>query len=62
MKQGVAKSLTRSGHEREAKLDARPCSVKSRSIMQLGKRERNNNELHFSAERTWARASAIGIT
>src|SRR3990167_6690189 len=43
------------GHEREAKFDARPRRIESRSIMQLGKCQRNDNELHFSAARTWAR-------
>jgi hypothetical protein len=30
--------------------------------VQLAKRERNNDQLHFSAARTCARASAIGMT
>jgi hypothetical protein len=29
--------------------------------MQLRERERNNDELHFNAARTCARASSIGI-
>lgn len=50
------------GHERQAKLDIRPCRIESCSVMQLGECGRNNDELHFSAARTWARASEIGIT
>jgi hypothetical protein len=30
--------------------------------VQLAERERNNDQFHFSAARTRARASAIGIT
>jgi hypothetical protein len=40
------------GRECEAELDIRPRCIESRSIMQLGKRGRNNNELHFKAART----------
>lgn len=50
------------GHECKPKLDIRFLRIKNRSIMQLSECERNNDELHFNAARTCARASAIGIT
>ena len=50
------------GHERKPKVDIRSHRIEGRSIMQLGESQWNNNEPHFNAARTWARASAIGIT
>jgi hypothetical protein len=50
------------GEEREAKLGVRGCSIKGGSIVQLVKRKWNNDQPHFKAARTLARASAIGIT
>ena len=50
------------GDEREAKLDIRTRGIEGSGILQLAKRERKNNQLHFSAARTRARASAIGMT
>ena len=50
------------GDEREAKLDIRTRGIEGSGILQLAKRERKNNQLHFKAARTRARASAIGMT
>jgi hypothetical protein len=50
------------GDEREAKLGVRGRSIKGSSIVQLVKRKWNNDQFHFKAARTLARASAIGIT
>jgi len=50
------------GHERKTKLGIRARGIKSGGIVQLAKRERDNDQLHFSAARTWAKASAMGIT
>ena len=49
-------------NEREAKLDNRTRGIEGGGILQLAKRERKNNQLHFKAARTRARASAIGMT
>ena len=50
------------GHECKPKFDIRFRRIENRSIAQLSECERNNDELHFNAARTCARASAIGIT
>ena len=50
------------GEEREAELGIRARSIEGCGIVQLAKRERNNDQLHLSAARTRARASAIGMT
>ena len=50
------------GDEREAKLDIRTRGIEGGGILQLAKRERKNNQLHFRAARTRASASAIGMT
>lgn len=50
------------GNEREAKPGIRACSVKGGSIVQFAKRKRDDDQLHFRAARTLARASAIGMT
>ena len=50
------------GDEREAKRGIRAREIKGGGIVQLAKREGNNDQLHFSAARTRARASAIGLT
>ena len=50
------------GDEREAKLGIRARGIESSRIVQFTKRKRDNDQLHFSAARTLARASAIGIT
>ena len=57
----ICRSLKLS-HECKPKFDIRFRHIENRSIMQLSKCERNNDELHFNAARTCARASAIGIT
>ena len=49
-------------HERKAKLGVRARGIKGGGIVQLAKRKRNNDQLHFSAARTCAKASAMGIT
>jgi len=50
------------GDERQAKLDICTRGIEGGGILQLAKRERKNNQLHFKAARTRARASAIGMT
>ncbi len=40
------------GHECKPEFDIRSCRIERRGIMQLGKRERNNNDSHFNAART----------
>lgn len=40
--------------------DVRARGIERGGIVQLAKRERNNDQLHFSAARTLAKASAIG--
>ena len=50
------------GDERQAKLDICTRGIEDGGILQLAKRERKNNQLHFKAARTRARASAIGMT
>jgi hypothetical protein len=50
------------GDEREAKLSTRSRSIESGSVVQLVKRARDNNQLHFRAARTLASASSIGMT
>ena len=50
------------GDEREAKLGIRARGIESSRIVQFAKRKRDNDQLHFSAARTLARASAIGMT
>jgi len=49
-------------HKRAPKLDIRARCVERRSIVQFRKRGRNDDQLHFNAARTCARASAIGMT
>ena len=48
--------------EGEAEFGIRARGIEGCGIVQLAKRERNNNQLHFSAARTCTRASAMGIT
>ena len=50
------------GEECEAEIGIRARGIEGGGIVQLAKRERNNDQLHFSAARTCARASAIGMT
>ena len=50
------------GDEREAKLGIRARGIESSRIVQFAKRKRDNDQLHFSAARTLAGASAIGMT
>lgn len=50
------------GDEREAKLGIRTRRIEGGGILQLAKRERKNNQLHFRAARIPARASEIGMT
>ena len=50
------------GDEREAKLGIRAQGIKGGGIVQLAKGEWKNDQIHFSAARTLARASAIGMT
>ena len=40
------------GHERKSETDIRSRRIKGRSIMQLGEREWDNDEIHFNAART----------
>ena len=49
-------------HKRETKLDTRLQRIECCCVMQFGERRWSNDELHFSAARTCARASAIGMT
>ena len=50
------------GDEREAKLGICAHGIKGGGILQLAKGEWKNDQIHFSAARTLARASAIGMT
>ncbi len=50
------------GDERETKLDICARGIVGGGILQLAKRERKNDQPHFKAARTRARASAIGMT
>ncbi len=50
------------GDEREPKLDICALSVEGCRVMQFAKRRRNNDQFHFNAARTRARASAMGIS
>ena len=47
--------------ECEPKLLARALRVEGRGVAQLGESRRKDDELHFRAERNWARASSIGM-
>lgn len=49
-------------HKRETKVRVCSRGVEGCGIVQLGKRERNDDQLHFIAVRTCARASAIGMS
>lgn len=62
IRQNAAYGSVKFGEERETELDIRARGIKRGGIAQLGERERNNDQFHFSAARTCARASAIGIT
>jgi hypothetical protein len=62
IRQYVTCSSVNLGEERETKLGIRARGIKGGGILQLAKRERDNDQLHFSAARTLARASAIGMT
>lgn len=48
-------------HKRKSKFDICALGIEGSSVMQLTQRERNDDQLHFNAARTRARASAIGI-
>jgi len=50
------------GHERKTRLGIRAGGMKGGGIAHLAYRERNNDQLHFSAARTCAKASAKGTT
>ena len=50
------------GDKREAKLGIRARGIESSRIVQFAKRKRDSDYLHFSAARTLASASAIGMT
>ena len=62
IRQNAAYGSVKLGEEREPELDVCARGIKCGGIAQLGERERNNDQFHFSAARTCARASAIGIT
>jgi len=62
VRQNAAYGSIKLGEEREAELGIRARGIEGCGIVQLAKRERNNDQLHFSAARTCARASAIGMT
>ena len=48
--------------ERKAQLEVGACRVEGGCVMQLGERSRNDNPFHFSAARTRASASSMGIS
>ncbi len=48
--------------ERKPKLDVCGLGVEGSRVMQFAKRRRNDDQFHFNAARTRARASAMGIT
>ena len=57
----IGRSLKLS-HKRETKLDISLQRVERGRVVQLGERQFANDELHFNDARTWASASAIGMT
>ena len=61
IRQNVTYGPVKLGDERESKLGIRARGIKGGGIVQLAKGEGNNDQLHFSAARTLARASAIGM-
>ena len=62
VRQNAAYGSIKLAEEREAELGIRARGIEGCGIVQLAKRERKNDQLHFSAARTCARASAIGMT
>jgi hypothetical protein len=48
--------------ERKAQLEVGARRVEGGRVMQLGERSRNDNPFHFSAARTRASASSMGIS
>jgi len=62
VRQYATNGLVNVGHERKAELGIRTRRIEGSGILQLAKRKRKNNELHFRVARTRARASAIGMT
>ncbi len=50
------------GDERKPKVDICALGVEGSGVMQFAKRRRNDDQFHFNAARTRARASAMGIT
>ena len=59
--QGINRPLEL-GHKRKSKFDVCALGIESSRIVQFRERRRNDDQLHFNAARTCARASAIGIT
>ena len=62
VRQYLIRGPVKLGDESNAKLHVRTCRIEGGSIVQLAKRKRDDDQLHFRAARTLARASAIGMT
>ena len=60
--QNKARASFKLCHKGATQFDIGPSRIERCRIMKFSKGKRDNDELHFNAARTCARASAIGIT